>query len=143
MSRNKRARERDWKQKTFNKKSRTRQSEAEACDINSIMGKYRTTGFTKKVTLNTPVYGDFSNALDYMEAKNALIAADEIFMSLPARVRSRVNNDPAQLIAFVEDPENHDELVSLGLVEPVPLDSGSGEENPEVPDDQAQPTGKP
>lgn len=98
---------------------RTIQSESNETDINKIMGKYRHTGIMEHVNLKTPVYADFSNATDYRAALHALNQADEIFDSLPARVRARVDNDPAKLIAFVEDPENADELVELGLLNPV------------------------
>ncbi len=100
-------------------KSRTHQSFADDADINTIMGQYRKTGFVTNVKLGTPVYADFSNADDYRTSVNEIKRAQNLFMSLPARVRARVDNDPAKLIAFVEDPANADELVQLGLAEPV------------------------
>lgn len=98
---------------------RTHQSFKDDCDINTIMGRWRTTGFIEHVKLGTPVYGDFSDESDYMEKLNALERAQALFDSLPARVRARVENDPGKLIAFVEDPANAEELVELGLREPV------------------------
>lgn len=98
---------------------KTKQSFQDECDINTIMGKWRSTGYTNHVVLKRPVYGDFSNAMDYMTALNAIRDADEVFASMPARVRARVNNDPAAFIAFAEDPANEEELRALGLLEPV------------------------
>lgn len=98
---------------------RTHSEFTEDADINRIVGKWRETGFPNNVQLHTPVYADFSNAADYLTSLNKLKAADAIFDSLPARVRRRVDNDPAKLIALVEDPANADELRELGLVKPV------------------------
>lgn len=102
-----------------NDEVRTHQSFAEDADINRILGRYRTTGFVADVALGTPVYADFSDAASYMESLNKLNEAERLFAALPARVRARVENDPSKLIAFVEDPENADELVELGLKIPV------------------------
>lgn len=48
-----------------------------------------------------------------------MLEAAKIFDSLPARVRQRVNNDPAELIDFVANPDNDDELRELGLKNPI------------------------
>lgn len=100
-------------------KGRTVQSLSEETDINKIMGKYRDTGIINHVNLQTPVYADFSNVQDYHTARNALLKAQEIFDSLPARVRARVENDPGKLIEFAENPDNAEELVELGLKNPI------------------------
>lgn len=99
--------------------SRTHQSMKEECDINRILGRWRRQGFTNNIALGTPVYEDFSNAQDYLTAMNAVNKARELFEAMPSRVRARVENDPSQLIAFVEDPANAEELVELGLTEPI------------------------
>jgi phage internal scaffolding protein len=39
-------------------------------------------------------------------------------MALPAQIRSRFDNDPAKLIDFLENEQNHDEAIKLGLVNP-------------------------
>ncbi len=106
-------------QKHFAMASKTHQSFKEECDINTIMGRFRTTGFIQHQNVQTPVYGDFSNALEYMDAMNAIEHAKATFAALPARVRARCNNDPAEFIEFAEDPDNADELVELGLKNPI------------------------
>lgn len=113
------SRERRRVQYTEQSKGRTHQSFKDAVDINKIVGKYRTTGFVEHVNLKTPVYGDFSNAQDFLSTKQKILDAEATFMALPARVRRRVDNDPAKLIAFVEDPANADELIELGLRNPI------------------------
>jgi len=37
-------------------------------------------------------------------------------MRLPADLRARFDNDPAQLIQFLENSDNKDEAIKLGLV---------------------------
>ena len=37
-------------------------------------------------------------------------------MALPAQIRSRFENDPAKLIDFLDNSENLDEAIKLGLV---------------------------
>ncbi len=105
---------------------RTHQSDLDAADINTIMGRYRETGYMPQVNLGTPVYADFSNATDYLTAMNQIKAAQDLFDSLPARVRRECNNNPEELIALVEDPDKAELLVELGLrnpVEPVPVEA--------------------
>lgn len=65
-------------------------------------------------------YGDFSDAPDLREALEIMREAKESFMSLPATVRRRFDNDPAELYAFLQDPSNLDEALRLGLVEKRP-----------------------
>lgn len=98
---------------------KTKQSFKDECDINTIMGKFRHTGVINHTVLKKPVYGDFSSAEDYMSSLNAVKEAQQIFDSMPARVRARVDNDPAKFIAFAENPENEAELRELGLIEPL------------------------
>jgi hypothetical protein len=37
-------------------------------------------------------------------------------MRLPAELRARFENDPAKLIEFIDNSENLDEAINLGLV---------------------------
>ncbi len=120
--------------------SRTKQSFKDECDINTILGKWRKTGFFSHVNLKTPVYADFTNAEDYLSAVNRLKNADAIFAALPARVRARVNNDPAQLIAFAEDPANAQELIDLGLEPTPPNDPEPAPAQADAPDPGGKPT---
>lgn len=104
-------------QKVFTKPSRTVQSEAEACNINNIMRKYEKTGIVTHVRKTNGFYGDVSEVQDYHSAANFIAVAQESFMSLPASVRERFDNDPGKFIAFVDDPKNAEELVTMGLRE--------------------------
>lgn len=86
------------------------------CDINNILQKFSITGILPEAPLS-PRYGDFSGIGDYHTALNRVIAAQDEFEALPAQIRARFQNDPAQLIEFLADENNRPEAEELGLVE--------------------------
>lgn len=57
-------------------------------------------------------------APDYHSTHNRLVDAQREFAGLPARVRSRFNNDAYHLIRFIDDPQNRPEALIMGLVTP-------------------------
>ena len=91
------------------------------CDINNILRQFNITGLLPESPLSLR-YGDFTGIGDYHTALNRVIAAQDEFEALPAQIRARFNNDPAELIEFLEDDKNRPEAESLGLV-----DSGAAE----------------
>jgi phage internal scaffolding protein len=102
-------------QKDFGE-SVTQQHFKEECDINTILKKYQQTG-----VMDVPVlkqnFGDFSEVKSYHEAQIAMQEAKDQFMTLPAAVRSKFENDPGALLDFVANPENKAEAISLGLID--------------------------
>jgi len=85
------------------------------CDINNILRQFNITGILPEHALS-PRYGDFTGVTDYHSALNQVIAAEDEFMSLPAETRARFDNDPALLIEFLDNPQNKNEAIKLGLV---------------------------
>ena len=63
-----------------------------------------------------PMYGDYSSVSDFHAAQNLIAEATQTFDLLPASLRKRFDNDPAKLLAFLEDDSNREEAVKLGLV---------------------------
>lgn len=94
------------------------------CDINHIVKQFGLTGELPGQPLN-PQYGDFTGVLDYHSAVNAVLAAQDEFMELPAQMRSRFNNDPALLIDFLGNEENREEAIKLGLVAAMPISASA------------------
>jgi phage internal scaffolding protein len=43
------------------------------------------------------------------------MAAQDSFLALPAKIRSRFGNDPALFVEFASDEANKDEMKALGL----------------------------
>ena len=97
--------------------SRTEQAHRQETNINTIVSRYQRTGLLP-VAAGSPRYGDFTGVVDYHSAVDAVHAAEDAFLSLPADVRKRFRNDPGELLAFLEDEGNRAEAVALGLIVP-------------------------
>lgn len=114
--------------------SMTKQSFTEECDINMIVARASTGADISHVNARVAQYGDFSQVPSYQAALDLVNRANGMFMSMDASVRERFNNDPARMVAFLQDSNNRDEAVKLGLVEPPkvvpepPLVAASGPE---------------
>lgn len=93
-----------------------KQSMAAECDINNIMKRFEKTGLLDHAKEHGGRYGDFLSAPDFHTACNQVIAANDMFMSLPARVRERFQNDAAAFLLFAHDPANQAEMRDLGLM---------------------------
>lgn len=105
--------------KTFTEPSLTQQSFKKECDINEIMRRFKASGdpaYLQKLGGYTEgLYGDFSDVPDYRTALEQVKRAGDVFGALPAKVRARFSNDPAEFLDFCQNPANADELVNLGL----------------------------
>jgi len=99
----------------FAKPSRTQQQFRAECDINTILERFNVTGQLPIGSVQ-PQYGDFSGIIDYQSALNAVMAAQDSFLALPAKIRARFDNDPALFVDFASDEANRDELKALGLL---------------------------
>jgi len=102
--------------------SRVKQSFKDECDINRIMSRYQNTGVMEFLNKREARYADVS-ALDYQEACNLVAGANSMFHGLPSALRARFDNEPAQLLAFLDNPANLQEAIALGLVNPPPVGS--------------------
>lgn len=109
---------------TFNDPSMAQQHFKDECDVNNILRKYESTGLVTHVANGTPSYGDFSSVLEFQQAQNILIEAQDAFEALPASLRKRFDNDPAVMLEFIENPDNREEAEKLGLVAKKAVDLG-------------------
>lgn len=99
--------------------SRTKQAHQDECNVNRIMARFERTGIIDHFNRFEGMYDDFTNVpQSYHEAIEQVMRAEEMFMSLPSRLRARFENDAGQFLAFIDNPSNADELVELGLVHP-------------------------
>ena len=99
----------------FTEPSLTKQSFRDECDINNILRQFNVTGQLPVGSVQ-PQYGDFSGITDYQSALNAVMAAQDCFLQLPAKLRARFDNDPALFVEFASDEANKDEMKALGLL---------------------------
>lgn len=115
--------------------SKTQQQFKEQSDINKIMKKYHATGMINHLNGRPGRYGDFSNAKTYQDSLQTVINAQNSFQNLPSDVRKRFSNDPYEMLSFVNDPQNKQEAINLGLIpKPAPknddLNDDKGANNP-------------
>lgn len=109
--------------------SKAVQSQRDESDINTIVRNFGLTG-KMPTDVRVPSYGDFTGVDDYRSALDAIRAADSSFMRMPANVRARFENDPQQFLDFCMNPDNLEEMRTLGLAVPkvieetVPLPGG-------------------
>lgn len=124
--------------------SMTKQSFAEECDINEILRRAKNgQDISGSVIDRVARYGDFSNVPSYQEALNLVKNANGMFMSLDAHVRERFNNDPVKMIAFLQNADNYDEAVKLGLVVAKPAEPADGSAQPITSSDTKSGEAKP
>lgn len=97
--------------------SMTKQEFLPDCDINNILAEFKVTGQIRHLAANAAagVYADLSSVPDFQTALNTVAAGEAAFATLPSKLRARFENDPAQFLAFMEDPANQDEIIKLGL----------------------------
>ena len=121
---------------SLSQESKVEQCHRGATDINKIMARFHRSGLLPQKR-ESGFYGDFTSVSDYQSALASCALAQRNFMSLPSSVRKEFNNDPVLLFAFLQDENNLDRAVELGLISrPVVPDT----ETPVPPDDVVVPT---
>lgn len=123
------------KPKVYCGPSRTQKHYLNDVNINQIMDRAKRVGVQAlPLTSRRALYGDFSNITDYYSCYKAVSDAQANFAVLPAKIRDYFNNDPGQLISFLDMPGNIDKAIELGLVEPKEKPVKVGDPAP-VPED--------
>lgn len=102
----------------FKEPTMTIQSEKDNCDINVIMNRYATCGTPLPYRADgvQPVYADVSELGDYMENYQRCKQAEEMFNALPSALRKELDNNPANLLAFIQNEANRERCVEYGLI---------------------------
>jgi len=106
--------------------SRTQQHFREQTNINSIIAKYKRTGFLPVVQNGQPMYGDFSSGKSYHEMVNQVQTAQEAFNQLPGEFKKQFEQNPGAMIDFVLNADNHQIALEMGLIAPT-IDDKPGE----------------
>lgn len=111
-------------------------SQQSATDINNIMRKYKKTGVITHITNAIPQFGDVSQIGDYQSCLERVKNAEQLFSELPARTRERFRNDPAQFLSFMDNEDNFEEAIKLGLAIPKPEPKIPSPKNDDLNDDK-------
>lgn len=111
------------------------QSDAAEVNINNIIKRAEKTGYLPEFR-GQPFYGDVSEFNGLADAFQKVQESKDLFMTVPANVRERFENDPIKYVEFLADPANLDEAVKLGLaikrpdLEPASTTPAPGSDSP-------------
>lgn len=111
--------------------SMTKQSFKEETDINYIVRKYQKTGMLSFVSDIAPQFMEV-DSLEYQDALNLVIQAQNAFDQMPSNLRKRFENDPAKFLQFTEDQNNLEEMYDLGLATRPVLEEAKPDNTPPV-----------
>lgn len=95
----------------------TEQGHKRECDVNLIIKKYDKTGLISHVNKFEANFGDLTG-MDFKEANDLVINANNQFNNLPSHIRKRFNNSPEEFLRFFESDTNREEAIKLGLIPP-------------------------
>jgi len=97
--------------------SLTQQHFKEECDVINIIKRHDRNGIIEHVQRGQARYGDFSEVADYREALDLVRDAQDEFMTIPSDIRKKFDNDPGKFYEFVSNPDNKEELKTMGFVQ--------------------------
>lgn len=102
---------------SFEGEGRTKQSFKDECDVNRIISRFQATGELPNVNNMPPQYLDVTS-MDFQEHQNFIAGANSMFHQLPAKIRDRFENNPAEFFDFCSHEKNRPELAEMGLLRP-------------------------
>lgn len=122
------------------KKSLTKQSFKDQCDINNILAGYQKTGIVNHVSKYQARYDDVE-PIDYHTAMNIVVTTNSMFAELPSSVRAEFNHDPKMFLEAVQNPDKYqDVLVKHGLLEAAEQTEAAFADSTSVPLEAAKTT---
>lgn len=95
----------------------TEQAHQKETDINHIISKYDKTGLIDHVSKFEGSFGDLTGD-DFKTMMDKVTNANSMFEQLPASIRKEFNNNPEHLLRFMENPDNRQRAIELGLIDP-------------------------
>jgi len=95
--------------------SKTDQSQLAQTDVNNIMAKYKKTGQITHLAKVQGHFADLSQIQDLHTSMNQVVMAQQTFDALPSELRLRFQNSPLEMVNFLNNPNNDQEAIKLGL----------------------------
>jgi phage internal scaffolding protein len=102
--------------RTFSKmRSMTEQSYKRETDMHNIMRQFEETGILRHKKQTEGLYINLTEVGDYQTNLNKIRFADEMFQTLPSKLRDRFANNPAEFVEYATNVKNREEMEKLGL----------------------------
>jgi len=95
--------------------SPTKQAFKEQCDFNLVIKNYQQTGTINHIRRGEPMYGNFDQRMDLMDATLRVNEAQAIFDGLESGIREVAGNDKLKFAELLETPEGRMKLYDAGL----------------------------
>jgi GTP-sensing pleiotropic transcriptional regulator CodY len=115
----------------------TIQSEKEACDAKNIVARHKIVkGFDifdnyRDASVSNEVIDLTTLPSDFVQAQNQINYAQQQFEALPSKIRKSFNNNSREFLSFVQNPENIEDLVKMGLATQRPVEKTNVKEKNE------------
>lgn len=110
----------------------TEQHHENDCDINYLIERSLRLGDPLNGEMDLSKFKDVSETIDLKEALIAVDTVNTMFAELPLKIRKEFDYNPSHLVSFLDNPNNYDRAVELGLVSSTAVDG--------VPDNTPQQT---
>lgn len=108
---------------TCTKPSMTSQEFKDECNVNNILKRYAAQAQVMGVPLSellpklgTAPYGDFTNLDSFMEMKNKVARATQVFEALPSDIRAKYGNTVEGFIGALNNPDEYKFLSERGVL---------------------------
>ena len=119
----------------------TEQAHAKEVNINNIVKRHGIDLIQKTSKLMSPEFQfDDISGNDFTEAMLKITKAQQTFDQLPSELRKQFNNAPGEFMDFVQNPDNMEQMVEMGLAQRPTIDppiqvevTNSTTPNPETP----------
>lgn len=93
----------------------TKQEFKNSCNINHLMARHNPSGRIPVVNVSQEIGVAIPPGFNFQQAQDIQLRAKQAFNKVPASIRNRFGNDPAEFMEFVQNPENIDECRKMGL----------------------------
>lgn len=93
------------------------QSHAKETEINNIVKTHGVSRLALTREAQTLVFDDVTTN-DFQEAMNLIKRGNDVFQQLSSKERAEFNNSPEQYLDYVHNPENREELINRGWMNP-------------------------
>lgn len=105
-------------QKFFVGPGRTKQEFKEESEITNILARVAKNNLLQNLEERQRTYVDLPSGLDFETAQLKISQGRQAFAMIPAHMRAQFDNNPQEFLEFIENPENADEMVEMGLLRP-------------------------